>query len=329
MTANASTRSPSPQEQQCLIILAGVVGSGKSTLSAAWTKALPNWVRVNQDDLGDRRTCEQVLRSHLSQGRSVVLDRQNFDRAQRRTWLEIGSEYPHLKVAGMVMGTSIESCRSRLLVRQDHPTIDNPQLALSLLDKFTGLWEEPSLDEGFDQLMTLPPLPPAGAINAALVTTLIALLFASPPNPSARQQRQKRTAPPRSQSGFGTTPAGTYSRPDGFVDDGTWRPPTNRFRAPPSQQQQHHSSGPHHPPHRAPIWNQPGSGAYKPPPQHAWTGPPPPPPIPGYSGPPPHFAANPSGQWQQGSPHVWGTGHRIGGSPSNPGQTPPPPPPPL
>jgi len=29
------------QEQQCLIILAGVVGSGKSTLSSAWSKALP------------------------------------------------------------------------------------------------------------------------------------------------------------------------------------------------------------------------------------------------------------------------------------------------
>lgn len=29
------------QQQQCLIILAGVVGSGKSTLSSAWSKALP------------------------------------------------------------------------------------------------------------------------------------------------------------------------------------------------------------------------------------------------------------------------------------------------
>ena len=33
------------------------------------------------------------------------------------------------------------------MVRQDHPTIDNSKLALELLDKFSGLWEEPRLDE--------------------------------------------------------------------------------------------------------------------------------------------------------------------------------------
>lgn len=35
----------------------------------------------------------------------------------------------------------------RLLTRTNHPTIDNPELAVSLLEKFSGLWEEPRLEE--------------------------------------------------------------------------------------------------------------------------------------------------------------------------------------
>ena len=34
-----------------------------------------------------------------------------------------------------------------MIKRRNHPTVDNPQLALSLLDKFSDLWVQPSLDE--------------------------------------------------------------------------------------------------------------------------------------------------------------------------------------
>ena len=38
-------------------------------------------------------------------GMNVVLDRQNFDKTQRKVWLEIANEFPNLVVSGMVMGT--------------------------------------------------------------------------------------------------------------------------------------------------------------------------------------------------------------------------------
>ncbi|KAL7343369.1 P-loop containing nucleoside triphosphate hydrolase protein [Rhodotorula toruloides] len=148
-----------PHRQE-LIVLAGVVGSGKSTLSQRWEQLMKGWVRVNQDDLGDRRTCENMVRTRLGEGYSVLVDRQNFDAGQRRTWVEIASEFPDVEVGCMVMGTSKQDCRERLLVRQDHPTIDNPDLAVQLLDKFSSLWQEPTLGEGFDRIITLPPLPP-------------------------------------------------------------------------------------------------------------------------------------------------------------------------
>ncbi|GAA5962420.1 hypothetical protein JCM8115_001488 [Rhodotorula mucilaginosa] len=266
--------SNAQQGSQELIVLAGVVGSGKSTLSQAWQQHLPDWVRVNQDDLGDRRTCEAAVRTALAQGKNVVVDRQNFDAGQRRTWLEIANEYPHVRVGGMVMGTPKEECRVRLLTRTNHPTIDNPELAVSLLEKFSGLWEEPRLEEGFDQLVTLPPLPPAAEIDATLIRSLLDLLHQSPRNPHAASQRTPRPRP------------APYMRPDGFVDDGTWRPPVPRqdrapapspyygsaYRAPPPQAPQsmwsrgpppaaygtYHNPYPYQPPSGPPAWpNQP------------------------------------------------------------------------
>ena len=85
--------------------------------------------------------------SHSNQRKNVVVDRQNFDAAQRRTWLEIGAEFPHVVVDCLVMGTSEQECSDRLRIRTNHPTIDNPVLAAELLDRFLGLWSEPSLDE--------------------------------------------------------------------------------------------------------------------------------------------------------------------------------------
>lgn len=77
----------------------------------------------------------------------MVVDRQNFDVAQRRTWLEIGAEFSGVTVDCLVMGTTEEECASRLRVRTNHPTIDNPVLAAELLDRFLGLWSAPTLDE--------------------------------------------------------------------------------------------------------------------------------------------------------------------------------------
>ncbi|GAA6028657.1 hypothetical protein JCM8097_007332 [Rhodosporidiobolus ruineniae] len=210
-----------PQE---LIVLCGVVGSGKSTLSTRWAEVKPGWARINQDDLGDRRTCEAAVRSSLALGHSVLVDRQNFDAGQRRTWLEIGAEFEGVEVNCMVMGTSKEECRERLLVRQDHPTIGNSTLALELLDKFSSLWIEPTLDEGFDYLLTLPSLPPASEISAPLIDSLLSALHASLTNSHARAQRQPRPRPRRERE--------PYRRPDGFVDDGTWRPPPRSYGPP-------------------------------------------------------------------------------------------------
>jgi type IV secretory pathway ATPase VirB11/archaellum biosynthesis ATPase len=54
-------------QPQILLVLCGVVGSGKTTLANAILDHEVNWVRVCQDDLGNRIACEQLVRKSLRQ----------------------------------------------------------------------------------------------------------------------------------------------------------------------------------------------------------------------------------------------------------------------
>lgn len=51
----------------------------QSTLATAFEASGARLVRCNQDDLGDRRAVENRVRQSLEQGKSVCVDRSNFD----------------------------------------------------------------------------------------------------------------------------------------------------------------------------------------------------------------------------------------------------------
>ncbi|KAL6764604.1 hypothetical protein V8C86DRAFT_2473181, partial [Haematococcus lacustris] len=77
--------------RQKVLVLVGVPGSGKSTIAQELREA--GWVVVNQDVLGSRRSCEAAFDEALQAGRNVVVDRCNFDEAQRSTWVQLSLEY--------------------------------------------------------------------------------------------------------------------------------------------------------------------------------------------------------------------------------------------
>ena len=51
----------------------------QSTFAQALERHIPQFRRCNQDELGDRRSVEALTRQSLREGRSVVVDRTNFD----------------------------------------------------------------------------------------------------------------------------------------------------------------------------------------------------------------------------------------------------------
>ncbi|KAJ6504865.1 P-loop containing nucleoside triphosphate hydrolase protein [Mycena vitilis] len=146
-----------PAGLQVVLILVGLIGSGKSTFAQALEDHLPEFRRCNQDDLGDRRQVENLARQSLREGSSVCIDRTNFDASQRAHWIKIAREFPGTSVWVLVFDTPKHLCASRLRTRTQHPTIKSPEDALSILDRFSWQYRAPSQEEGYDRILHLQP----------------------------------------------------------------------------------------------------------------------------------------------------------------------------
>lgn len=95
-------------EGQVVLILCGLIGSGKSTFAESLQSHFPQFRRCNQDDLGDRRRVEHLARDSLSQGLSVCIDRTNFNESQRSYWIDIAHEFPGTAIWVIVFDTPYE-----------------------------------------------------------------------------------------------------------------------------------------------------------------------------------------------------------------------------
>lgn len=134
-----------------LIVLCGVVGSGKTHLSKAICKEIPGWKRISQDDLGSRPACEVATERALKDGFNVIIDRCNFDPQQRKKWIDIGLRF-HATLYAIELKTPIVLCRQRILQRQDHPTGVTGQHGSQILDGFIKDYKSPSAMEKFERI---------------------------------------------------------------------------------------------------------------------------------------------------------------------------------
>ncbi|RDB23824.1 hypothetical protein Hypma_009019 [Hypsizygus marmoreus] len=110
--AGASIASGSDSEpwlrERVVLILCGLVASGKSTFAEQLQQHYPQFHRCNQDVLGDRRQVERLARETLAQGHSVCIDRTNFNAAQRSYWIKIAREFPGTSIWVIVFDTPYE-----------------------------------------------------------------------------------------------------------------------------------------------------------------------------------------------------------------------------
>ncbi|KDR67974.1 hypothetical protein GALMADRAFT_257499 [Galerina marginata CBS 339.88] len=140
-----------------VLILCGLIASGKSTFAEALEEHYPQFRRCNQDDLGDRRSVEQLARETLNQELSVCIDRTNFNAAQRSYWIQIAREFPGTAVWVIVFDTPYEICAARLQTRTSHPTITSPELGLSVLSRFAADFQHPAPGEGYERILIHRP----------------------------------------------------------------------------------------------------------------------------------------------------------------------------
>ena len=163
LVAGASALQPLTKPPR-LIVLAGLPGSGKSSLAAALEKR--GWAVVNQDSLGNRRKCERACARAFERGDRVVIDRCNHDRSQRAHWTRIleraGGGY---KVA-VWLTTPVDSCVERVLARPVHPTLAGPG-AEKVVRNFEKSFDPPRDDE-VDAIIKLAPTDDYDSVAAAL-----------------------------------------------------------------------------------------------------------------------------------------------------------------
>ncbi|QRW16850.1 AAA domain protein [Rhizoctonia solani] len=135
-----------------LIVLCGLVGSGKSTFATALQREFPEVRRCNQDELGRREDVEREVHAALSQGLSVCVDRTNFDPGQRRTWIDIARQHSNIEIWGITMDTPFDANRTSVICK-DHPTLKTPEKAVEGIYQFVPI----SANEGFNRVYRIAP----------------------------------------------------------------------------------------------------------------------------------------------------------------------------
>merc|ERR1711988_1689796 len=69
------------------IMLVGLPGSGKSTFTQLFASNNMNIKVINQDIMG-RKMCEESLLEFIKQSDITILDRVNYTKSDRKSWLE-------------------------------------------------------------------------------------------------------------------------------------------------------------------------------------------------------------------------------------------------
>lgn len=131
-----------------MLMLVGIPGSGKSTFAKSLESAAPQrFVRINQDALGNRKRCEQVTRQTLASQKICVIDRCNFNPAQRRYFLDIAREFC-VPVDCISLELPKEECVRRCESRPNHETIQRGE-ERQVVNKMMSMFEAPHMSEGF------------------------------------------------------------------------------------------------------------------------------------------------------------------------------------
>ncbi|KAG2011399.1 hypothetical protein CC2G_011522 [Coprinopsis cinerea AmutBmut pab1-1] len=239
-----------------VLILCGLIACGKSTFASSLQTHFPQFQRCNQDELGDRRSVENLARQSLKQGLSVCIDRTNFNASQRFHWIKIAREFPGTMIWVIVFDTPYEVCVARLHERTNHPTITSIELGLSVLSRFAADFEPPESHEGYDRILYLKPEDhPSALYTRSELAGILERVRDSKPvvaaPPAAAMSSFGGAPPSRGEYGYGGYGGGGYRGYEGGKGQGQYH-----YRGGGRGQWHHHDHGGGRGERRMGIWTR-------------------------------------------------------------------------
>ena len=126
-----------------IAVMMGIPASGKSTFCRT---QLPEYERINLDELHTRRKEGIALAEAIERGRDIVIDNTNPAVSDREKYLRIAKENRYT-VTGYFMQSRVQDCIGRNSERQGKARISNKAIAA-----ISNKLEMPSYEEGFDNL---------------------------------------------------------------------------------------------------------------------------------------------------------------------------------
>lgn len=138
-----------------LLLLVGMPGAGKSSFAK---KCYPNYVYINQDTIGNRNDCVNIMRLNLKEGKSCIIDRTNISKKQRAYFIEAAKALDITNIKALYIDTPKETCITRIEERDSHPNLTSStpyDKIVEIVEKFEKDLEIPDVQEGFVSISTI------------------------------------------------------------------------------------------------------------------------------------------------------------------------------
>lgn len=138
----------------CMIMLMGLPGSGKTTLSSEFLKYYPeNIIHVNQDDFGKKNALSTFM-DNIKGNNVIILDRCNLTIQDRKYWMDMYTNSSNNKIIGIYYDLGEDICIDRVKNRENHPTLSGEGGAKIIHDLVKNI-DIPNIKEGFSELLII------------------------------------------------------------------------------------------------------------------------------------------------------------------------------
>ena len=144
-------------KQKEMLIFVGFPASGKSSISKQIQRKNPSYKIINRDTLKTIKKCEKTTEEEIKKGYSIIIDNTNPTKENRNIFIKIAKKYKY-SIRCIEIDCSKELAMHNNAYRNYKYKIERiPEIAYNV---FIKRYEKPSLDEGFDEIITLEPYKP-------------------------------------------------------------------------------------------------------------------------------------------------------------------------